>query len=249
MDSLRSKGLIPTTQPYNALSDFNYLGTETVAASVFDTTGANAIVDWVIVELRDQSNPAMVVETRAALVQRDGDIVDIDGTSVIGFNSSDGDYFVAIRHRNHLGCMSATALTFTAGQSVALDFTLSGTATYELTNANGSANAQVVLGDKMALWPGNYSNTGNTGNKILFQGINSDVDDVFIKVITAPGNTTFLPVYIVGNTYDRADGNMDGRIILQGADADQDLIFISVTGHPENLDNLPIFILHEQIPR
>jgi len=207
-------------------------------------------VDWVLVELRDQANPTTVIEAKAALVQRDGDIVDLNGTSVLGFNSAEGNYFIAVRHRNHLGCMTATAMTFTMGQPVPLDFTVSSTATYQLVGDAGSTSARELATDgKLVLWPGNYNNANNSGDKVLFQGINSDVDEVFLKVVTAPGNTSFLPVYIVSNAYDRADGNLDGKIILQGAGADPDPIFISVSSHPDNTENLPNFVIYEQIPK
>ena len=248
-DSLRSQGLIPTTQPYSTTS-YSYLGTENVSAGIFDTTGADAIVDWVLVELRDAANPAMVVETRAALVQRDGDIVDVDGTAALGFTSADGDYYVAIRHRNHLGCMSATTMSFAAGSPVMLDLTTSATTTYQLADTNGTEHGRASAANgAMTLWPGNYNHANSSGDKIILQGGNSDVDEIFIKVITDAGNTSFLPVYIVNGVYDTGDGNLDGKIILQGMDSDTDQIFISVTSHPTNSDNLPIFLIHEQIPK
>ncbi len=45
-----------------------------------------------------------VLQTRSALVQRDGDIVDIDGVSPVTFNNvASANYVIAVRHRNHLG--------------------------------------------------------------------------------------------------------------------------------------------------
>jgi hypothetical protein len=41
--------------------------------------GANAIVDRVLLEFRDSGDVANLVTTKPALVQRDGDIVDVDG--------------------------------------------------------------------------------------------------------------------------------------------------------------------------
>ena len=248
-DDLRSQNLIPTLQPYSILSDFNYLGSETIDAGILNTTGQDAIVDWIIVELRDANTPATIIETKAGLLQRDGDIVALNGTSALNFTSPNGNYYVAIRHRNHLGCMTATAQTLTTSLT-AIDFTNSSTAIYQLSDTRGSAHArQTLSGGEAVLWPGNYSSLNGTSDKIIFQGANSDVDDVFIKVITNPANTQFLPVYIVNAIYDRADGNLDGKIILQGADADQDYPFISVGLHPDNTNNLPIYVIHEQIPK
>ena len=54
----------------------------------------------------------MVLQTRSALVQRDGDIVDIDGVSPVTFNNvASTNYTIAVRHRNHLG-LSTNPATF-----------------------------------------------------------------------------------------------------------------------------------------
>jgi hypothetical protein len=84
-DNLRSgSNLIPLSDPYRTspyTSNFSHVSnsvTEVAAASVFNNaaiTGDN-IVDWVYVELRDNSvgNPGSnIVQTRSALIQRDGD--------------------------------------------------------------------------------------------------------------------------------------------------------------------------------
>jgi len=96
---LNSADLIPLNQPYNA-SPWNYTGTESVTAI------PQNIVDWVLVELR--SSETTVVETRAAFLKNDGTLVDLDGTSNIKFPSTpEGDYYVVIKHRNHLPVMTA----------------------------------------------------------------------------------------------------------------------------------------------
>jgi len=101
---------LPLTDPYTP-PNFIHVGTggESVAPGVFAVTGNDAIVDWVFLELRDKSDNTTVVAARAALLQRDGDIVDVDGVSPVLFtNVVPGDYFVAVRHRNHLAIMTAT---------------------------------------------------------------------------------------------------------------------------------------------
>ncbi len=103
-DHLRANNLIALNDPYGrdkAITDMNIL----------NTTGSNAIVDWVDVELRHVDSPNIVRHRTAALLQRDGDVVDVDGVSGIVFpNVSVGDYHVSIRHRNHLGTMTNTAV-------------------------------------------------------------------------------------------------------------------------------------------
>jgi len=114
-DALRTFSLIPTTEPYTVLSGFTHFGRgggEMVDPSVFTITGSNAIVDWVFLELRKGAASSNILDTRSALIQRDGDIVDVDGISPVAFlGMADDGYYVAIRHRNHLGVRSATPLT------------------------------------------------------------------------------------------------------------------------------------------
>jgi hypothetical protein len=72
-------------------------------------TGDNAIVDWVVVEVRNSANYSQVLFSRPALVQRDGDVMDLDGNGYVNFPTATGSYYVAVRHRNHLGVMSSSA--------------------------------------------------------------------------------------------------------------------------------------------
>ncbi|MBK6755574.1 MAG: hypothetical protein IPG69_18780 [Flavobacteriales bacterium] len=85
---------------------------KTVNASVFGNVPSppDRIVDWVLVELRDADNPALIVASRSALIQRDGDVVDLDGSSAVVMTAEPGNYHVALRHRNHLGVMTAGEL-------------------------------------------------------------------------------------------------------------------------------------------
>jgi hypothetical protein len=118
-DDLRQLNLLPVTDPYPELG-FQPIGSrgETVDPAVFSRTGNNAIVDWVFLELRSAVNNTQVVASRSALLQRDGDIVDMNGITPVRFrNVPPGDYFVAVRHRNHLAVLTLTPvkITRTAG--------------------------------------------------------------------------------------------------------------------------------------
>jgi hypothetical protein len=131
-DDLRENGLIPLNEPYSWFAEFNHInggGGEVMTNNVLDLTGNDAIVDWVFVELRNGNNSNEVLYTRSALLQRDGDIVDIDGVSILNFaNAPSGNYFIVVRHRNHLAIAtnnffnlnnSATAVNFTTSPSIA----------------------------------------------------------------------------------------------------------------------------------
>jgi hypothetical protein len=78
---------------------------------------------WVFVELRNPLDPTEVVATRAGLLQRDGDVVDVDGLSPLLFASTlAGSYYVAVRHRNHLGAMTEAPIALSTMGTV-VDFT------------------------------------------------------------------------------------------------------------------------------
>ncbi len=100
-----------TTQPFNNANygNLGYNGTESVSSSIFTSTGATTdIVDWVLLELRSAAPPASPIVTRAAFILENGSIVDLDGLSPVAFRGiPNGNYYVTIRHRNHLGIPTA----------------------------------------------------------------------------------------------------------------------------------------------
>ncbi len=109
-DELNTLGLLPTKQPYTA-TPFSYAGTETLSTLLQETTGNNAVVDWILVDLR--TSPTSIVASRAVMLQRDGDLVDAQtGSADLHFaNVKAGNYYVSVRHRNHLGIISASPLS------------------------------------------------------------------------------------------------------------------------------------------
>ena len=244
-DALRAQSLIPLTQPYSILSDFTYAGTESTSASVLSTTGNNAIVDWVMVELHSSLNPSTIISRRAALIQRDGDIVDTDGISAVTFSGLvGGNYYVAVRHRNHLGVMTATPVTISSTPAL-VNFTTISTANYNVTSpyaqytfTNGTSTGVRTM------WAGNASGDSN----VIFQGPNSDIDYVFNNIYFAPGNTAGDANYIRTN-YLRTDFNLDGNTIYQGSYSDTDIVFFNVLyyylGNPVQFPNA---IITQQIP-
>ncbi|MEZ4990795.1 MAG: dockerin type I domain-containing protein [Saprospiraceae bacterium] len=111
-DALRAANQLPTTEPYTGLG-FTQLGGggESISAGVFSTTGNDAIVDWILLELRDKNDATQLVRTQSALLQRDGDIVGLDGLTPVSFPALIADdYYLLVRHRNHLGVMTQNTL-------------------------------------------------------------------------------------------------------------------------------------------
>ncbi|MEN0045710.1 MAG: hypothetical protein AAF806_01490 [Bacteroidota bacterium] len=109
-DDLRMKNLIPIQEPFSALG----LGGngETIENGVLNVSGDDAIVDWVLLEIKDELGN---IATRAALLQRDGDIVDVDGQSAVLFSGILEEFYrLSIRTRNHLRIDSAEPILLRA---------------------------------------------------------------------------------------------------------------------------------------
>jgi hypothetical protein len=209
-DQLRSSGLVPINEPYTALGySFVNGGGESTTVPVLTATGSNAIVDWVILELRSAGSPGLRVSSRAALIQRDGDVVDVDGLSPVSMLATSGNYYVVIRHRNHLGCMSANPLALTSTVT-SIDFTLPATSPY-------GTNARKTSADVMLLWVGDVTFNGVLG----YVGSGNDRDPILVAVVSTTPNGS-----IIG--YRREDTNMDGVVLYTGSGNDRDIILQNV---------------------
>ncbi len=213
-DALRASNLLPTTQPYTGLG-YVYTGSPTgltISPSLLTVTGANAIVDWVVVELRNPATPATVVASRPALVQRDGDIISTDGDAYVNFPVTAGSYHVALRHRNHLGVMTGAPVTLSADPAnTTIDFRSQSFAAF-------GSNPRVLKSANFCLWAGDA-----TGNGVLkYTGTTNDRDPILIAV----GSTT--PNNVLANQYSRLDTNMDGSVKYTGSGNDRDIILTNV---------------------
>lgn len=225
-DQLRTNGLLPTVEPYSALG-YSFVGTspgQSVAPALFSVTGNNAVVDWVVVELRSAVNPSTILHSRPALLQRDGDVVGLNGSAVFITTMPTGAYHVAVRHRNHLGVMTATPRSLSSTVQT-VDFTSSATAAFG-TNARANVNGTMVL------WPGD----GNGDGAVRYIGNANDRDPVLIAI----GGS--VPTAVVNNVYDSRDVNMDGGLSYAGATNDRDLILQTIGG------TLPTAVLIGQLP-
>ena len=263
-DNLRTLGVIPNTEPYTAMANsrftkFSDAGGQSIGAGVLTNTGNDAIVDWVFVELRDATNPATILKTRAALVQRDGDVVEAsDGITPVTFTGAVGvSYYVSVKHRNHLGAMTATAISM-SGTGTIVDFTTMNSAQLwdkglilsdgTLGSYNGSE--QVTLGNgKMGLWAGNAR---NADNKVKYIGSTPDPASLLSQVISFSNNTGGVYNYdFVTPVYMTGDINMDGKVKYAGTSTDTAYILFNIINkYPNNLVNKSynFDFMIEQIP-
>jgi hypothetical protein len=159
-DDLRTLPEMPLMEPYSGLG-YSHIGGggEQTQVSVFDVAGADAVVDWVFLELRDKNDFTNVVATRSALLQRDGDVVDIDGASPVAFADLQTDeYYLVVRHRNHLGAMTAAPVAL-SNATTAVDFTT------DLNQIYGAANGIAILEDgRLGLFSGDFDGNGQVQN-------------------------------------------------------------------------------------
>ena len=214
-DDLRTKELIPTDTPYpNTQQSLN--------VDLLNNTGGDAIVDWVLLELRAANNPSNVEHAYAALLQRDGDLVDPVSGDVLLLDNITGSFYISLRHRNHLGVITANPLNLTDGGVSIVDFTS--------TNilVMGQDARREVQG-KALMWAGD----ANHDEKVISQGIGNDPSKLLADVLLAPGNSSFSSNYIVEG-YLNSDINLDGKTIYSGPGSDNNIITSNIMLHPGN---------------
>jgi hypothetical protein len=194
-------------------------------------------VDWVEIELRSQGNPATVVASFSGFVDANGNVLAINGTPGLKLTGvAKAQYYVAIRHRNHLGAMTANPIDFTLAGPYGFDFSAG-------SNIYGT-NAMQNMGTKWALWAGNT----NGDNKIVYQGSGNDPTPIGNMVINAPLNLDDELTYDDVYGYFAEDVNLDGYVIYQGANNDPTPIGNAVINHPLNTDDELTFEIVQQLP-
>ncbi len=215
-DALRTLPSFPLTEPFTTMGYSRpvFNPGATIGSNVLSATGNNAIVDWVIVEMRPATSPSTVAASRAVLLQRDGDVVDLDGVSTVGFSGlAAGNYCVAVLSRNHLPVMLSPSTPVAFGGAVAnVDFTHPTTQVYDndsRTNVGGTMT--VVTGDV------NFNGT------VQYTGTNNDRDLILQRIGgVVPTNS------VTG--YWAEDVNMDGVVRYTGTGNDRDRILQSIGG-------------------
>lgn len=226
---LKTAGLLPDSDPYG----------QGITPSVTPNSTTAQVVDWVKVELRDGANPATVVDTRVGFVLSNGTIVDTGYVQPISFfNAPSANYYVVIRHRNHLGVMSAGVVDFSSGTGV-IDFTLNSTATYG-THARKDLGSGV-----MGLWAGDV----NADGAIRHSATPSDATPVSNAVMNHENNTARSATYTgYINVYSPFDLSFDGRIYYKATPSDHAIILNNVKTHPGNTFGITSYIIKEQLP-
>ena len=209
-NNLNTAGYIPNTHPYN-VSPWYYGGTESVPSGFIssDTT----IVDWVLIELRTSTPGSSTLYRKTGLIKTNGTIVDcIDGKSPVYFkDTASGNFYVVIRHRNHLSVMSAGTL-FLTNHSPLYDFT--------------SSLTRIYGGDAFAVNPGVYAMYAGDVNANGQVRYNGSLNDRSYILAILNGNQMGI---IYG--YYKEDVNMNAQVRYNGTANDRSVILLVLGGN------------------
>ncbi len=237
-DNLRTLDKIPTTEPYTGATNFTQSGSgggETSTTSIVGSTapaGNDAIVDWVFVQLHDGTT-GTVVSTRSALLQRDGDIVDTDGSSPLNMAGNlGGNYYISIRHRNHLGVRSAGTLVLSKTTTTNFNFTTAQSQAFPGAVANNPMAS--LTGGVFGMWAGN----ANDDVTVKMTGLSANNND-YLKLLNTLGSSTNT----IPNTYSKQDLNHDGVVKMTGLSASNNdyLKLLNTLGSSTSIISQPAF--------
>lgn len=223
-DQLRSNPAFPLTEPYTALGFTQLLGGgETIDPGLLSVVGNDAIVDWVRIELRDAATPSVLRATLQALVQRDGDVVDVNGSTSIALPVAAGNYHVAIRHRNHLGAMTGDPVVLGSTPTM-VDLSSPSQSTF------GTDARKAAVGVSL-LWAGNVIRDG----QLKYAGGSNDRDPILVRIGGSVPTAT-------ASGYWSEDVTLDAVVKYAGAANDRDPILVNIGGI------VPTAIRVEQLP-
>jgi hypothetical protein len=195
---------IPLKNPYNSLP-WSYSGND----SILNVPAG--MVDWVLLELR--STTTTIIARRAALLKSDGNVVDLGGSSPVIFSDvPDGNYYIVVKHRNHLAVMSASMIALSS-VPVSYDFTSA------MNKAYGTNPMKDLGFERYAMWSGDVNGDGI----VRYNGSSNDRGLIYARI--GGGSTTLT---ITG--YEAADLNLDGTVKYNGGSNDRGIIYNNIGG-------------------
>jgi len=251
-DDLRRLNLIPLEQPYTTVKNNPKFapmgGTEQTTNLVLDVASdtSDSVVDWIFIEFRETKNPHKVFLTTSALVQRDGDVMADNGGALTYVNTLPDSFLMAVKHRNHLGVMTANPLKPQNGQ-ICVDFTnMANAEIYHFGNYDGLE--MVTINGKRALWAGNSL---NNDNKNKYDGKNNDRQAIGNNVLGHENNSNKNLNYGNGIGYYDGDLNLDGLVKYDGVNNDRLILQSIILNYPMNFNSKKLNnfdLLLEQLP-
>ncbi|MDQ3100463.1 MAG: hypothetical protein M3R08_03680, partial [Bacteroidota bacterium] len=218
---LLTNNILPSSEPYTTMGVVLENAGQQAASSVLAGTGSNAVVDWIVLELRNADGSYSTAAKRAALLKANGDVIAPDGSSLITFNVATQGKHLSIKHRNHLAVMTAAPI---ASNGQVIDLTTSNTATY-------GSGARMYNGNLRALWPGDVNGDG----LISYTNAANDRDEILVAIgSVVPSQTT--------SGYRVEDVNLDGITKYTGSANDRDIVLTSIGG------TVPTAVRQAQMP-
>lgn len=200
--TLRVNNYIPLTSPYPQ-------DPRTLSSIPF------GIVDWVLVELRSQLNGG-TIGYKSALLKSDGKIVGDDGvTEEIVVDVPPGNYYVVIRHRNHLSVMSKNPIALNDNSSAPslYDFTSSS------NNYYGTGGVKELKPGVWGMWAGDVNGDG----VIKYNLANNDRALILQRIGGSDINAAVSGYY-------PEDLNLDGTVKYNLTNNDRAMILVNLGG-------------------
>jgi hypothetical protein len=199
--TLNSNAFLPlTSETAYPAATYGY-----TARTVASIPNAN-IVDWILVELRTGTAANTKIAAQAGFLKNDGTIVDLDGTSLLSMSVNEGNYYVVVRHRNHLAIMSAATVALNDASSL-----------YDFTTAQAKAygtNPMASLSGVYGMWAGDANGDG----VVKYNLSNNDRLLIYNRIGNAGLNVTV-------NGYYSEDLNLDGIVKYNLSNNDRLLIY------------------------
>lgn len=219
--SLNTGGLIPLSSPYS-VAPFN-------APSVTAPSIPTNATDWILVEVRNTSNPSTIISQTSAFILTDGSIVNYNGES-LRLKNAQANGIIALKHRNHFPIRTASALNLV--NPTLKDFSLGTSEAY--TNSSITTNANMVSKNgKYAMWSGDVNNDGKVRYlPLAFPPTASDVDLILANALSG------IPTSVLNNVYSVYDIDLNKSIryypqAIPPSPADIDIILTeSLSGVP-----------------
>jgi hypothetical protein len=158
-----------TLPPYSTSGNFNYIPSTSSVNTTQTILDNNNIVDWIFVELRNGSlGSTNVVFSKSGLLKSDGTIINPSGTPFSFKNMASGNYYIAIKHRNHIGFMTSGVSSFPSTSLINLTdgsvsmygsdpLRLVSSGIYSMWTGDGNADTSVDSGDLNGIYPINGS--------------------------------------------------------------------------------------------
>lgn len=201
--ALNVKKLIPLVPPdsFSCKADvFKYIKQPSDMVSSQFLNSHPEIVDWILIEIRDSINTS--IDTLPAFLCKDGRVINTNGDSVIKLRNDvpAGNYYIILRHRNHIAVMSAGTVNISSSTPL-FDFSTGLDKYY--------GNSAAYLGNGIyGLFAGDANQDGSVSNKDfnLYKSDNINARRGYIK-------TDFsLDGFVTGSDFNKYAPNNKNKV-------------------------------------